>query len=124
MPAPKQILVFAEDPNVRHTKQLILEAIGFSVVAVGSVREIEYVSNKAVFDLAILGRTVSDPHKHQAASILRVKQKDVPILEICNVSPCIANPDYVLHSPNPEDLAELVRVILTGGERRIADVAD
>jgi CheY-like chemotaxis protein len=116
----KHILVLAEDAPVRQTKKLVLEHLGFTVAAVATVRELDHAVKIATFDLAILGRTVSDPHKREAAALLRTKQPNTPILEICNFSPCILNADYVLRSPNPEDLAEMVRVILTGGERRTA----
>jgi DNA-binding NtrC family response regulator len=108
----KQILVFAEDPIVRHTKQLVLEHLGFSVISVATLRELDYVLAKSLFDLAIIGRTVTDPHKLLAATSIRTKFPNLPILEICNISPCISNPDYVLRSPNPEDLAEMVQSIL------------
>ena len=112
MPFDKQILVLAEDPTVRHTKQLVLEHLGFSVVAVATVREVEYVVARSKFDLVILGRAVTDAHKKAAAEGVRTRHPYLPILEICNVSPCITNPDYILRSPNPEDLAEMVKAIL------------
>lgn len=90
----------------------MLEHVGFSVVAVGSLREFEYVLSRSAFDLAILGRTVSEPHKKLATAALRLKQPELAILEICDVSPCIPNPDHVLRSPDPEELAEMVKAIL------------
>jgi DNA-binding NtrC family response regulator len=108
----KHILVLAEDAAVRQTKKLVLEHLGFTVAAFATVREVDYAAGITKFDLAILGRTVTDAHKQEAATALRNRHPDTPILEICNVSPCIVNPDFVLRSPNPEDLAEMVRVIL------------
>lgn len=109
----KHILVLAEDAAVRQTKKLVLEQLGFAVVAVATVREVEHVSGITKFNLAILGRTVSDPHKRDAAKALRTRQPETSILEICNVSPCIQNAEHVLRSPNPEDLASMVKAILS-----------
>ncbi|HWK30804.1 MAG TPA: hypothetical protein VNR20_01850 [Terriglobales bacterium] len=108
----KHILVLAEDAAVRQTKKLVLEQLGFAVVAVATVREVEHVSGITTFDLTILGRTVSDPHKRDAAKALRTRQPETPILEICNVSPAVLNADWVLRSPNPEDLAAVVKAVL------------
>lgn len=114
----KHILVFAEDAAVRHTKKLVLEELGFAVVGTATVREVEHVSGITKFDLAILGRTVSDPHKQEAAKALRTRQPETPILEICNLSPCVQKAEHVLRSPNPEDLAAMVSSIL--GEQKSA----
>lgn len=108
----KHILVLAEDAAVRQTKKLVLEQLGFVVMAVATVREVDHVAGITKFDLAILGRTVSDPHKREAAKALRTRQPETPILEICNFSPCLQNAEYVLRSSNPEDLAAMVRSIL------------
>ena len=114
----KHILVLAEDAAVRQTKKLVLEHLGFTVAAVSTVREVDHVTGITTFDLAILGRTVTDPHKQEAAKAIRSRQPNTPVLEICNVSPVVPNADYVLRSPNPEDLAEMVRMILI--EKRVA----
>lgn len=111
MVTDKQILVLAEDPLVRHTKQLVLEHIGFTVIGVGTTREVEYACSRTPFNLAILGRTVREPVKLEAAAIIRSKAPKTPILEICNQSPSISSPDYVLYSPEPDELAEKVRAI-------------
>ena len=71
----------------------------------------DHVAGITRFDLVILGRTVSDAHKLEAAKALRARQPNTPLLEICNLSPCVPNADHVLRSPNPEDLAEMVRMI-------------
>jgi DNA-binding response OmpR family regulator len=112
----KHILVLAEDAAVRQTKKLVLEHLGFAVAAVSTLREFDHAIKITTFDLVILGRTVSDPHKREAARASRTIQPNTPLLEICNVSPCVLNADYVLRSPNPEDLAEMVKAIV--GEKR------
>ena len=114
MPFDKHILVYASDPAVRRTKQLVLEQLSYNVIAVGTVREVEYVAARSLFDLMILGRSVSDADKIAAAKSLKSRAPNVPILEICNQSPCVDNPDYVLRSNNPEDLTEMVESILYG----------
>jgi DNA-binding response OmpR family regulator len=116
MPSSKQILVYAEDPAVRRTKQLVLESAGFNVIAVGSMREVEYVASRTIFDLIILGRTVRADNKRLAAQTIKLKLPDSPILEICDLKPCVDNPDYVLHTSSPEELVEMVRSLL-GGQR-------
>jgi DNA-binding NtrC family response regulator len=111
MPFEKHILVYAEDPAVRRTKQMMLEGAGFNVIAVGSMREVEYVASRTIFDLVILGRTVAAPRKILAAQTVKQKLPKAPILEICDYKACVDNPDYVLHNANPEDLMEMVNSI-------------
>jgi DNA-binding NtrC family response regulator len=111
MPFEKQILVYAEDPAVRRTKQLMLEGAGFNVIAVGSMREVEYVASRTIFDLVILGRTVAAPLKVLATQTVKQKLPKASILEICDYKACVDNPDYVLHNSNPEDLMEMVKAI-------------
>ena len=108
MPSSKHILVYAEDPAVRRTKQLMLETAGFSVIAVGTTREVEYVASRTIFDLVILGRTVGVENKRLAAQTVKRKLPDAAILEICDLKHCVDNPDYVLHTSNPEELMEMV----------------
>jgi DNA-binding response OmpR family regulator len=107
----KQILVIAEDPLVRHTKQLVLQELGFGVVSVGTVREAEFVASRTLFDLAILGRSVRSVNKSEAARVLRTKAPNLPILEICDQSPTVPRVHYVLHSPSPEELAAMMKDI-------------
>jgi DNA-binding NtrC family response regulator len=110
MPVDKQILSIAEDESVRRTKHMLLEQLGFSVVSVGTLREVEYVINKSKFDLIILGRGVNETLKRSVASATRVRLPQIPILEICNVSPVVTGAEYVLRSPSHK-LAERVKSI-------------
>jgi DNA-binding NtrC family response regulator len=114
MPFDKQILIYASDAAVRRTKQLVLEQDAYNVIAVGTVREVEYVTARSVFDLMILGRSVTAGDKIAAAKAFKSRAPEVPILEICNMSPCVDQPDYILRSSNPEDLSEMVDSILRG----------
>jgi DNA-binding response OmpR family regulator len=112
MPAGKHILIVVEDPIVRHTKKMVLEHIGFAVIAVATLREVEYVTGKTGFDLVVVGRSVSEESKRAIADTVRRNLPNTPILEACNVSPVISGADHVLRSSNPEDLAEMVKAIL------------
>jgi DNA-binding response OmpR family regulator len=114
MPSSKHILVYAENPAVRRTKQLVLESAGYSVIAVGSMREVEYVASRTIFDLVILGRTIEAESKKFAAQVIKQKLPSAPILEICDLKQCVDNPDYVLHTSNPEDLMAMVNSIFQG----------
>jgi DNA-binding response OmpR family regulator len=111
MPSSKHILVYAENPAVRRTKQLVLESAGYNVIAVGTTREVEYVASRTIFDLVVLGRTVDADNKRFAAQVIRQKLPSSPILEICDLKQCVDNPDYVLHTANPEDLMAMVETI-------------
>jgi DNA-binding response OmpR family regulator len=111
MPSSKHILVYAENPAVRRTKQLVLESAGYNVIAVGSLREVEYVASRTIFDLVILGRTVEAELKKLAAQIVKQKLPRSPILEICDLKHCVDNPDYVLNTSNPEELTAMVNSI-------------
>jgi DNA-binding NtrC family response regulator len=111
MPSSKHILVYAEHPAIRRTKQLMLEGAGFNVIAVGSIREVEYVTSRSMFDLVILGRTVPPANKSVALQIVKAKIPAARILEICEFEPCVENPDYILKSSDPEELMEMVKSI-------------
>lgn len=117
MPFDKQILCIAEDPAVRQTKQLLLEQIGFSVVAVGTLREVEYVTHRSRFDLVIVGRSFNEALKRSIADTVRRNIPDTPILELCTVSPVISGAEHVLCSPTPEEMADEVRNILRVARR-------
>lgn len=112
MPTAKHILCVVEDPIVRQTKKMVLEHIGFAVMDVGTLREVEYVTSRSAFDLAIIGRSLSEESKRLMADAIRRNVPGTPILEMCNVSPVITGADHVLRSTNPEDLAEMVKMIL------------
>jgi DNA-binding NtrC family response regulator len=114
----KHILVFAADSSVRRTKKLLLEALGFNVIAVGSLREIEFVTSRSGFDLLILSRTLSAEHKQQASVIFRQKIIGAPILEICEYKACVDDPTYVLVGSSPEDVAEKMREIFPDSRKR------
>jgi DNA-binding NtrC family response regulator len=110
----KHILIYASDAAVRRTKQLVLEQDAYNVIAVGTVREVEYVTARSVFDLLVLGRSVSAGDKVAAAKAFKTRAPEVPILEVCDHSPCVDRPDYILRSSDPEDLSEMVDSILHG----------
>lgn len=103
MPFDKHILVYAEDASVRRTQELMLEAAGFIVMSVGTLREVEYVASRSVFDLVIIGRAVPPANKKQAGEIVKLKIPTALVLEICDVQTCVDNPDYFLVSPTPAE---------------------
>jgi hypothetical protein len=111
MPFDKHILVYAENPAVRRTQELMLKDIGFNVIAVGTMREVEYVASRTIFDLMILAWAVSEENKKRAAQTIKLKIPGVKILEICNLKACVDNPDYTLHTSSPEDLVEMIKSI-------------
>lgn len=117
MSSRKHIVVFAEDPAVLRTKQLVLQEIGYSVLGVRTVRELDFALSRGVFDLAILGRTVAPEHKLAGAKCIKSKVPNLPILEICDHSPCVDKPDYVLHTSDPNELTEAVKSILGAGTK-------
>ena len=108
MPFDKHILVYAEDASVRRTQELMLEAAGFIVISVGTLREVEYVASRSVFDLVIIGRAIPPPNKMQVAQIVRAKIPNALVLEICDIETCVDNPDYFLVSPTPGELEQKV----------------
>jgi DNA-binding NtrC family response regulator len=108
MPLDKHILVYAEDASVRRTQELMLEAAGFIVMSVGTLREVEYVTSRTVFDLVIIGRAITPPNKIKVAQIVQTKIPNALVLEICDVQTCVDNPDYFLVSPTPAELEQKV----------------
>jgi DNA-binding NtrC family response regulator len=112
---PKQILSVAGTEALRKTRELLLTQAGFLVVSAMTSREINHVCRRTVFDLAVVGHAFEDDQKLKAAETIRQVSPQLPILEICRISPLIPGAEYVLHNPEPEELVKEVNRILRPG---------
>ncbi|HUR36443.1 MAG TPA: hypothetical protein VM009_01415 [Terriglobales bacterium] len=114
---PKQILSVAGTEALRKTRELVLKQSGYLVVSAQTTRELNHVCRRTVFDLAIVGHAFEEEHKVKMAEVIRQLCPNLPILEICRISPVIAPaPEYILRNPDPDDLVKEVNRILRGIE--------
>lgn len=123
-PVTKQILVISSTESVRRTRELLLSEAGFGVVSVSGSRDLEHVSRRSRFDLAIVGFAYQDEQKQRFADIIRRHCPGTPILEICRVSPVITGAEHVLRSPEPTDLVETTKSILLPAKKIAPDDPD
>jgi DNA-binding NtrC family response regulator len=113
---PKQILSVAGTEALRKTRELLLTRAGFLVVSAMTTRELNHVCRRTVFDLAIVGHAFEEEQKVKVAEVIRQLAPNLPILEICRISPVIPGVEYILRNPDPEELVREVNRILRGTE--------
>ena len=113
---PKQILSVAGTEALRKTRELLLKQAGFLVVSAMSTRELNHVCRRTVFDLAVVGHAFEEDQKIKVAELIRQLCPNQPILEICRISPVIPGVEYILRTPEPDDLLREVNRILRGIE--------
>jgi DNA-binding NtrC family response regulator len=113
---PKQILSVAGTEALRKTRELLLTQAGYLVVSAMTTRELSHVCRRTVFDLAVVGHAFEDDHKVKMAEVIRQLCPNLPILEICRISPVIPGVEHVLRGPEPDDLVREVNRIVRGIE--------
>lgn len=113
---PKQILNVAGTEALRKTRELMLTQAGFLVVSASTTRELSHVCRRTVFDLAVVGHAFEEEQKVKLAETIRQLCPNLPILEICRISPVIPGVEHVLRTPDPGELVREVNRILRGIE--------
>lgn len=113
---PKQILNVAGTEALRKTRELMLTQAGFLVISASNTRELSHVCRRTVFDLAVVGHAFEEDQKLKIGETIRQLSPNLPILEICRISPVIPGVEHVLRTPDPAELVREVNRILRGIE--------
>lgn len=119
--APKQLLIISSTEGLRRTRELLLTDAGFGVVSVEGSRDLEHVCRRSRFDLAIVGDAYEAEQKQRFADIIRRHCPGTPLLEMCRISPAITGAEHVLHSPEPTELVNAVKNVLSPAKKFAPD---
>jgi hypothetical protein len=119
--APKQVLIISATESLRRTRELLLTGAGFGVVSVQGSRGLEHVCRRSRFDLAIVGDGYQSQQKQRFADIIRRHCPGTPLLEICRVSPVITGAEHILYSPEPTELVNTVKNVLSPAKKFAPD---
>ena len=113
------VLCTGRDEVLTHTRKLILEKAGHSVIATTDDREIITVCKKHRFDVAVIGQTVSRSQKRNLFSVIRENCPETKILELYPASngKSLEQADSWLRVPAdvPNELAEKVAELTNKG---------
>lgn len=120
---PKHILSVPSTEALKITRELLLRESGFLVASATGERDLAHLCRRGTYDLAIIGYVDDNDLKIRLARALRSHCANVPILELCRVSPIIPEVDHVLVSPEPAELVNKVRSILDGFPREHSNPA-
>jgi CheY-like chemotaxis protein len=111
--APRHILSVSSAENIRKTRELLLESIGYSVLSVAARRDMEHACRRGIFDLIIIDHLFTPQEKRGLAEAARLHCPRVPLLELCRISPEIPDAEFILREPEPEAFLSTVKQILT-----------
>jgi hypothetical protein len=76
------VLCTGVDPVLMHTRQLILEKAGHTVIGALDERSLEKACATHKFDVAVIGQTVSAQAKQRILQVIREKCPTAKILEL------------------------------------------
>lgn len=106
------VLCTGVDPSLIATRKLILELAGHTVVAAMNELQISAACDKHLFEVAVIGQTVSPNTKRMLASVIRSQSPSTKILELYPPyqGRVLENADSWLEVPVvvPRDLADRV----------------
>ena len=114
----KKVLSISGNDALRVTRHMLLESRGYEVVSAANLRETRNALKSGDFDLVILGISIDGEVKREMASITRKLCDRAQILELCRISPEVADADHHLRSAEPEEVDHTVGRILRGEGHR------
>lgn len=110
MAEKKKILSVAKTDFLRRTRQVELRRAGHSVASLKDFNEIEALSGRTAFDVAVVGHAFDPAVKRVIAEIIRRYFPDTPIVELTTKGADI--PDSVPSSPQPAELQATIKALL------------
>jgi len=110
----KKVLSISGNDALRVTRHMLLESRGYDVVSAANLRETRNALKSGDFDLVILGISIDGEVKREMASITRKLCENAQILELCRISPEVADADHHLLSAEPEEIDQTIRHMLRG----------
>ena len=111
---PKKVLSVSGNDALRVTRHMLLESRGYDVVSAANLRETRNALKTGNFDLVILGVSIDGSVKREMATIARKLCGNAKILELCRISPEVADADHHLTSAEPEEVDQTIGRILRG----------
>lgn len=115
---PKKVLSISGNDALRVTRHMMLESRGYEVVSTANLRETRNALKSGDFDLVILGISIEGEIKREMANITRRLCEKAQILELCRISPEVADADHHLLSAEPEEVDQTIGRILRGEQTR------
>ena len=115
------LLNISADPELRSTRQQLLEGGGYQVLSPHNIVEVEQACKQQRFDAVILGHTIPAPEKRRiTATIRELCAPHTPVLGLYAASPAeVAEADLAIPAHQPQALLEGVRKLLKlAGSRR------
>ena len=116
------LLNISADPELRNSRQQILEGDGYQVLSPRDIVEVEAACKQQHFAAVILGHIVPAPEKRRITATIRALcSPHTPVLGIYAVSPEeVAEADLAVPAHEPQALLEGVRKLLqlTGSHRK------
>jgi len=110
----KKVLSVSGNDALRVTRHMLLENRGYDVVSAANLRETRTALKSGNFDLVILGLSIDGSVKREMASITHKLCGNAKILELCRISPEVADADHYLMSAEPEEVDHTIGRILRG----------
>ena len=111
---PKKVLSISGNDALRVTRHMLLESRGYEVISAANLRETRNALKSGDFDLVILGLSIDGNIKREMATITRKLCGKAKILELCRISPEVADADHHLMSAEPEEVDHTIGRILRG----------
>jgi DNA-binding response OmpR family regulator len=116
------LLNISADPELRASRQKVLESGGYQVLSPLNIMEVEQACKKRRFDAVILGHTLPAAEKRRVTATIRsLCSRQTPVLGIYAVSPEeVAEADLAVPAYEPQALLEGVRKLLrlAGSQRK------
>ena len=120
MPDSKSILTISRDKILQHTRTLILQNAGYSVVPVlNDADALASINSSENFSLVLLCHSVPEKSRVLLASAIKGLRPNLPVLMLYNgYHPTNAKVDGALHNlESPEAVLDMIG-FLTGGMKR------
>ena len=119
------VLCTGIDTALLHTRKLILERAGHTVLTATSERELVAACEKHRFDVAVIGQTVSPRMKRTIASLIRSHCRSARVLELYqrHEGKVLEDADSWMDVPAdvPRDLAERVTELVEKNRAKVSD---
>jgi CheY-like chemotaxis protein len=114
----KKVLSVSGNDALRVTRHMLLKSRGYDVVSAANLRETRNALKSGDFDLVILGISIDGEVKREMATITRKLCDRAQILELCRISPEVADADHHLLSAEPQEVDQTISRILRGEKAR------
>ena len=115
MKRPVLLLVTAS-PQLRDLRAKVLATGGFAVHVSESFQQAEHLISSHKLDALLLGNDISCPSGEQLAVAFRRRNPGTCVIMLGAHGPAAHCADYILPSPSPQEVFELLRRCTTAGE--------